>query len=384
VKQQIKMDLSVSLVSICIPSYNYARYLPSTIESALRQTYRNLEVIVVDDGSTDDSLSVARTYQAKYPGVVKVFQHEDGANRGVSATINAGLVQSSGDYLCVVGADDVLLPHKTTRQVEVLEQNPELSLVYSRAAVINGAGNLIGVSIGDDVTQRPDPFECLLYGDAIPESTVMVRRNRLGTTGFWHDENLLHSDWELWLRLLAHFRFGFIDEPLALYRDHGQNMSINDDLSIKFERDLAVMTTLRDKADNVGGRFNDRRMQALIDLQRSFFLFELGRREEALVALGDAFVTDQDLSTDHRYLSHWINGRGLDFTKFVVGTLISRRLMSASSFTSPHWLYVISKAFVKSIIGSYMTEQVARLKQRALGSTMSSQGSRREALRIRL
>src|SRR5713226_4479834 len=205
--------MSDSLVSVCIPSYNYARYLPSAIESALRQTYPNLEVIVVDDGSTDDSLSVAQTYQAKYPGVVKVFQHEHGANRGVSPTINAGLVQSSGDYWCVVGADDVLLPHKTTRQVEVLEKNPELRLVYSQAAVINGAGNLIGVSIGDDVTQRPDPFECLLYGDAIPASTVMVRRNRLGTAGFWHDENLLHADWELWLRLLAHSRFGFIDEP---------------------------------------------------------------------------------------------------------------------------------------------------------------------------
>ncbi len=352
IKAVVDSEMRRSLDSICIPSYNYARYLPKAIDSALAQTYEKIEVIIVDDGSTDDSLELAKIYQRKYPSVVKVFQHEGGANRGVSATINAGLLQSSGVYWCVMGADDELLPHKTTQQVELLENNPELILAYGRAIVVDRDSNALGVSIGNDVTHHADPFELLLYGDAIPASTIMARKDRLEVMGLWHDENLVNSDWELWLRLIAHFRFGFIDEPLVLYRDHGENMSINHDLPIKFER------------------LNDPRMQALIDLNRTFYLFGLERFEEASTALNDAFRTDCNLQTDVRCLARWLNGRRPDFTSFVLRTLIKRDLVPASSWISPRLSYVLSKAFIKFLIGPRMTEGVARAKRRTLSLMM--------------
>src|SRR5713226_2909556 len=169
------------LVSICIPSYNQARYLRSAIESALSQTYDNIEVIVVDDGSTDDSLEVAQRYEASHPDSVKVFRHDDGSNKGVSATINVGIAQSRGNYWCVLGADDVFQRHKTKRQVAFLEKNAELSFVYSRADIINGSGDLVEGAMGRDITRTSDPIERMLCWNAIPASTVMVRRNGVRT-----------------------------------------------------------------------------------------------------------------------------------------------------------------------------------------------------------
>lgn len=355
-----------SLVSICIPSYNYARYLPDAIESAVSQTYPNIEVIIVDDGSTDDSVEIALNYEKKYLDIVKVFRHENNANRGVSATINEALSQSSGAYWCVMGADDIYFPNKTSQQVKALEEQPNWSFVYSRTAIIDRDRVLIAGSMGDDITQSANPLELMVYGNAIPAPTVMVRRDRVGPKDLWHDEKLLHSDWELWVRLIARFNFGFIDEALILYRIHGDNVSINLDASVDLQHRLDVMTTLREKADAVGGELGTPRIQALLDLQRSYLLFKLARRKEAANALNVAFITDPSLRTESFYVARWLDGREREFARFVLTNLRQQGLIDASSLISLQWLYVRSKPIVKNLVGTRMTEFISGVRRRTL------------------
>src|SRR3954470_14585541 len=108
-------------VSICIASYNHARFLPATIESALSQTYQNIEIIIVDDGSTDDSLAIAESYSYRYPALVKVFTHPDGGNHGIAATSNLAFRKSTGRYWSGLGSDDEFCPQKTERQLNYLK-----------------------------------------------------------------------------------------------------------------------------------------------------------------------------------------------------------------------------------------------------------------------
>src|SRR6185436_125554 len=116
--------MSGVLVSVIIPCYNQGRFLGEAIESVLNQTYRNCEIIVVDDGSMDDTARVA----ARYPSVNLVRQ----SNRGFSAARNAGFEQSLGDLLVFLDADDRLLPNAIEDGVECLEHNPQCAFVYGR------------------------------------------------------------------------------------------------------------------------------------------------------------------------------------------------------------------------------------------------------------
>src|SRR4051812_1969316 len=100
------------LVSVTIPSYNHARFLPEAIESVLAQTYDNIELIIVDDGSTDESLTIARDYAARFPEQIRVHTHPDGRNHGISKTANLALSLIRGKYWNGLASDDILLPTK--------------------------------------------------------------------------------------------------------------------------------------------------------------------------------------------------------------------------------------------------------------------------------
>src|SRR5581483_11395810 len=143
-------------VSLCIPSYNHAQFLPAAIDSALAQTYRPIEIVVADDGSSDGSLAVARRYAARHPDLIRVHTHPGGANRGISATVNLAYAKSRGAYWSGLPSDDVLYPDKVARQVEYLEARPDLGFVYGYADLIDQSGRPLPGRWGDDLTDYPD------------------------------------------------------------------------------------------------------------------------------------------------------------------------------------------------------------------------------------
>src|SRR5215813_8692593 len=286
-------------VSICVPSYNHAQFLPAALDSALAQTYEDFEVVVVDDGSTDDSFAIAQSYAARYPSKVRLFTHPERHNQGISKSVNLAFEKARGQYLCGLPSDDLLLPKKLEVQVSFLERNPNLGWVYGPADFIDEAGNLRPEQglFGADITHTADPLESLIQNNTIPGMTVLMRRSVSDKVGP-HDETLVYSDWHFWVRMLAISPVAFIELPLVLYRVHTYNTSLHVDLRVNAVRFLEVALALRNEADKIGGGLSRIRTKALLDLQVSFHYFCMKEHEQAQRTLATAFTTDTSLRHD--------------------------------------------------------------------------------------
>lgn len=205
-------------VSVIVPSYNHAPYIRQCVDSALGQTYRDFEVIVDDDGSTDGSLDILREYGNS---ITLISQ----ANRGTQAARNAAIAASSGELIAILDSDDYWLPHKLTAQVALFDRRPELGLVYAFADTVNPAGERtnVGWHLGAPVTHRYGALAQLLLGCHIPALTAVFRRTCIEDVGSF-DENLLGSgDWDLWIRIAARYPIACVEQSLAHYRIHPTN-----------------------------------------------------------------------------------------------------------------------------------------------------------------
>jgi glycosyltransferase involved in cell wall biosynthesis len=122
----------VTLVSVIVPIYNAAKFLPAAIESVLAQTHPHWELLLVDDGSTDGSVEIARRYAQRHPDRIRCLAHEGGQNRGKSTTRNLGIQHAQGEYIAFLDADDLFLPDKLAHQLTLLAAWPEAGMVYGR------------------------------------------------------------------------------------------------------------------------------------------------------------------------------------------------------------------------------------------------------------
>jgi glycosyltransferase involved in cell wall biosynthesis len=241
--------MSSPKVSICIISYNHAAFLPTTIESALAQSYRDFEIVIVDDGSTDGSLAIAESYAAKH-SAVKVFTHLNHINRGISATCNLVIEKARGEYLAWLGSDDAYFDYSIAEQVGFLEDHPENGMVCGIAQFIDENGKWLPQKFGEDIWSKPDFLDNMLWRNRVSAPTVMMRRRCHEEIGLY-DENLVYSDWEMWLRLLllSDWKIGFINKSLALYRVHGKNISLNKTSDVNYKRNLQVLLNIEQKVD---------------------------------------------------------------------------------------------------------------------------------------
>ena len=211
------------LVSVIIPCYNQGRFLGDAVRSALQQTMSDVEVIVVDDGSTDETAAVAKNLLSD-PRVRLVRQH----NRGLPAARNRGIDESQGRYLNFLDADDWLAPSKLEVQARILEDNAEYALTYCDIATVYD-GVAPGPQFAVGASRRcltGDIFVSLLLGGYFPPHTVLLRRSVLDAVGYFDPELGGAADYDLWLRIAgAGFRAYYVDSKLAYYRRHSANMS---------------------------------------------------------------------------------------------------------------------------------------------------------------
>jgi GT2 family glycosyltransferase len=294
-------------VSITIPSYNHARFLPAAIESVLAQTYRPIEIIIVDDGSTDQSFQIAQAYAARYPNLIQVFTHEGHRNRGASATTNLCFQLTTGVYWMGLPSDDLLHPRKVAEQVEFLEQHPDVGWVYCYAQLIDEQDRRrpeLGL-FGDDITRAPDATERMILGNAIPGMTVLMRRTAVAQIAP-HDETLVYADWDFWVRMAAHHAVAFLPHTRVLYRVHSYNTSVGSESETNLRRCLAVLLHLRRRAEEIGGALTRPRTQALLDLQTAFYAYCVRDETQAQQRLAAAFATDPTLQQDAPYFVHWL------------------------------------------------------------------------------
>jgi glycosyltransferase involved in cell wall biosynthesis len=214
------------LVSVVIPSYNYGRYVSTAVHSVWAQDYAPIEIIAVDDGSTDDTRAVLQELATDSPVPMKVL---DGGHRGVCAAMNLGLTQAEGSLISVLHADDVYLPTKVRRQVEVFDAEPDLALVHGEYVTIDEHGETLEglTSALDPPPARGDALDCLLWLRCDVRSMTMMYPTDLMRRIGGYDERLPLEDWQSILRLAAHGRIGHVAEPLVLRRVHGHNYSMN-------------------------------------------------------------------------------------------------------------------------------------------------------------
>ena len=200
-------------VSVVIPTYNYARYVPEAIDSVLAQSFEELEIIVVDDGSTDKTAEVLRAFG----GQLRVIRQE---RRGLSAARNTGIRAARGQYLAFLDSDDLWLPEKVSLQVARLDAEPEVGLVYAETLLF------------DDST--PATLTPHSYWASHPSGKILpwlVRQNVIPSpTPMVFDETLSAcEDWDMWIRIGRVCEIAYVNRVLAKYRQHRENMSLDSD-----------------------------------------------------------------------------------------------------------------------------------------------------------
>jgi glycosyltransferase involved in cell wall biosynthesis len=212
--------VNTPLVSVIIPNYNYAQYVREAVNSALEQTYPNIEVIVLDDGSTDDSRTVIESYGDK---IKAIFQK----NQGVSAARNNGAAQASGQYLAFLDSDDVWRPEKLMRQIERFAADPNLGLIHVGTIEFDETGVLREELEGmeGDVARELLLFErpVILGGG----SGIVIPRHVFDDVGGFDGKLSTSADWDLFYRISRGHKVGFVSEILLRYRVHGSNMHGN-------------------------------------------------------------------------------------------------------------------------------------------------------------
>ncbi len=206
------------LVTVVIPCYGQAHFLGEAIESVLAQSHPNLEVIVVDDGSPDNTSEVA----ARYPGVRCVRQE----NQGLSGARNSGLAASGGEYVVFLDADDRLLPEALEAGLECFEAHPECAFVHGDYRFIATDGSFVGRSRQHIVGE--DRYTALLQGNYITmHATVVYRRAVFETVGGFDTSLSACEDYDMYLRIARRFPVCGHEKVVAEYRGHGGHMSHN-------------------------------------------------------------------------------------------------------------------------------------------------------------
>jgi len=222
-------------VSVIIPNYNYGRFLSEAIDSVLAQTYSNVEIVVVDDGSSDNSLEILAEYEKKG---IKVVRQK---NSGVGAARNTGVKNSSGDLIAFLDADDVWLPQKIEKQVERLLSNRDFGLVTCAIREFDAAGNTI---YGETHAKGKEGWcaeDILLFKPVTPGpgSSTLIWRELFEKAGGFDERKEMHplEDWEFLYRAARISQIAFVPEALVEYRNHGTNGHLN---TPRFERSLLL------------------------------------------------------------------------------------------------------------------------------------------------
>ncbi|HSF82167.1 MAG TPA: glycosyltransferase [Anaerolineales bacterium] len=204
-------------VSVIIPAYNQGDYLREAIDSVLAQTFTDFEVIVVDDGSTDHTARVAKSYQDQR---VRYLYQE---NQGLSAARNTGIRNTTGQYLSFLDSDDQFLPEKLTLLLNELQNKDGTGLIAGQAVPIDETGNRVGKIFDKPL---PDDTRQLLLGNPLHVGSVMVTRSWQEIVGFFDESLRSYEDWDMWLRLgRAGCNVGWVAKPVSLYRFHTAQMT---------------------------------------------------------------------------------------------------------------------------------------------------------------
>jgi GT2 family glycosyltransferase len=208
------------LVSAIIPVYNCVDFVEYAVQSALTQSYRPCEVLVVDDGSNDGTPERLK----RFCGAIKYIRQE---NRGLSSARNLGIRESRGELLAFLDADDMWLPGKLKKQVDAISEGSHVGLVHTDLVKIDSKGERTGTQQCARGEFSGACYPRFFWSNCGPPSTIMIRRKCIDRVGMF-DERITRpstQDYDLWFRIARYYDLRYVDEQLTLYRVHGANSS---------------------------------------------------------------------------------------------------------------------------------------------------------------
>lgn len=239
--------MNAPTVSVMMPAYNAAEFIGAAIDSVLAQTFEDWELVVVDDGSKDETAQIVRGYTDRR---IRLIQQ---ANAGEAAARNAALDHAQGELLAFLDADDEFLPQHLTETVKCLQGNLQIDAVYTDGNHTDTRGNVLQ-SLS---SRRRGPFTGSLFEQLVlasdvfgPPVCVVLRRQRVETLGIRFDPRIvIGPDWDFFTRFAEHTRFAYLDQRTCLYRIHQTNISLVTGL----QRRRGYLALCREKAIHLDG-----------------------------------------------------------------------------------------------------------------------------------
>lgn len=215
-------------ISIITASYNYQDYIKETIESVMAQTYPNWEMIVVDDGSKDNSVEVIKQY-CQRDSRIKLFQHEGGVNKGLCKTVQLGIEKSDSEWLVFLESDDLITPDYLEEKVKVIKENPDIEFIFNDIETFGERAENCGYNeyfeMQKDVIRKlgnpADYFYALGKNNFVPTfSVVMTKKAVMQTLDYTTKGGQPQLDWSLWRQVALEHKFYYIDKKLTKWRLH--------------------------------------------------------------------------------------------------------------------------------------------------------------------
>lgn len=233
----------MKMVSIIIPAFNSEKYIRESVDSALGQIYKNIEVIVVDDGSTDNTKKVLEPYIVRNK-IRYIYQK----NNGLSAARNLGIKAAKGEFIAFLDADDIFLPEKVRKQIEYLENNPKCDMNYCGIYHFyeNKPQNFFKLNYkyfsGNEV------FKELLWKNFINPLSVVFKRETIEKYGMFDETFRRTEDWEYWVRLAWQgAKFCFLPDILAKYRINRKSMTYEKSGVLQRQKEVEIFVNLKQK-----------------------------------------------------------------------------------------------------------------------------------------
>jgi len=236
-----------------MPFYNREMYLNDAIESILNQTYADFEFIIIDDGSTQPVKELLNGYREK-DSRIKILSNE--TNQGISSSRNMGNRAAVGQYIANMDADDISLPDRFDKQVEYLDQHPEIAVLGAQIIAIDGNHK--------EIWRTSYPLSPglvrwgLIFNNQLNNPAVMMRRELLSDSGFQYGTGIIAHDYALWINISRRYKLANLPAYLLLYRVHGNNISLRKK-SIRFQEDFTI------KSDQITGLTGVNLSENLID-----------------------------------------------------------------------------------------------------------------------
>lgn len=204
-------------VTVFMAVYNAAAYLSQAIESVLAQTFRDFELLIINDGSTDNSTAIIE----KYPDPrIRILNNE--TNKGLYFTRWRGVHEARGDFFAILDSDDIAMPERLAIQYDYMIQNPDVAICGTRTELINSKGEVTGMS----KSYSGNKNVLMIFENVLMNSSVMIRTELIRLVGSYKEYDLA-EDYDLALRLAEKYRIEILNEVLVKYRIHGNNTSYN-------------------------------------------------------------------------------------------------------------------------------------------------------------